>query len=82
MGAIQLLFSGSMIPLTFYPDWLFRIAMFLPFAQVIYSPIMLLQGQQSALSILGIQAMWVVIMLLISNIGWGMTKSRVMIQGG
>jgi ABC-2 type transport system permease protein len=82
MGAIQLLFSGSMIPLTFYPDWLFRIAMVLPFAQVIYSPILLLQGQQSALSILGIQAMWVVIMLLISNIGWGMTKSRVMIQGG
>lgn len=82
MGAIQLLFSGSMIPLTFYPDWLFRIAMFLPFAQVIYSPIILLQGQQSALSILAIQAMWVVIMLVISNVGWGMTKSRVMIQGG
>lgn len=82
MGAIQLLFSGSMIPLLFYPDWLFRIAMFLPFSQVIYSPILLLQGQQSALAIVSIQAMWVVIMLVISNVGWGLTKSKVMIQGG
>lgn len=82
MGAINLLFSGSMIPLSFYPDWLYRIALALPFAQVIYSPILLIQGQVEATSILLVQAMWVVIMVTIANIGWALTKNKVMIQGG
>lgn len=82
MGAINLLFSGSMIPLSFYPNWLYQIAIALPFAQVIYSPILLIQGQVDALSLLSVQGMWVVIMFVIANLGWALTKNRVMVQGG
>lgn len=82
MGSIELLFSGTLLPLTFYPDWLYRIAMFLPFAQVIYSPILLAQGQTDPFSVLGSQLLWVAIMLSVSLLGWNATKSKVMVQGG
>ena len=43
--SISLLFSGFVIPLTFFPDWLEQIARALPFAAMVQIPVEIFLGQ-------------------------------------
>ncbi|MNJ53302.1 hypothetical protein D3C77_486860 [compost metagenome] len=67
---VSSIFSGALIPLTLFPDWLQIIQFFLPFQYIAYIPAMVFTGQYSLggiqLSIeqtVGLQAIAVAIML-------------------
>lgn len=82
--AIELIFSGSLIPLIFYPTWLYQIAVFLPFAQARYFPILILLGktENGPLQALLIQGAWAIGLYLIAQGMWHLATKRIAIQGG
>jgi len=86
-GAIERLLAGSLIPIALFPDWLKGVSAFLPFAQTRYVPITFFLGQYngdvfSALAILGVQAIWIVIMYAASTLAWKGAVRRVVVSGG
>ena len=66
-------FSGTVLPLTFMPDWLNKISTFLPFSYMIYFPISSVQGQFSLMEMVRIllnQGIWLFILAMIYKIMW------------
>jgi len=68
-SVISAFFSGSLIPLDFYPDILKNISLFLPYRSIIYLPISVLQTNTiySNLFQLLIQFLWVSVLFFINN---------------
>lgn len=68
-SVISAFFSGSLIPLDFYPDLLKKISLFLPYRSIIYVPITILQTNTiySNLFQLLIQFLWVSVLFFINN---------------
>lgn len=72
---VSAFFSGGLIPLVFFPGWLQTIQFFLPFQYMLYVPTMVWTGNytlggisMSIPQIVGIQAIAVVAMILISKL--------------
>jgi ABC-2 type transport system permease protein len=71
--AFSLLFSGQFVPLVLMPDWIQRIAQFLPYRFFIYFPIQIVLGQVTVSEILyGLLAGvgWLVIMFGLFTMVW------------
>lgn len=84
-NAAMLVFSGSMIPLWFFPQWLFNIAKFLPFQAIFHTPLSMLIGKlegRAALDALFIQLAWLCIFLVICLIVWKRARRKVVVNGG
>ncbi len=67
-------FSGSLIPLVFFPEWLQKAQFFLPFQYITYVPVMVFTGQYSLggfsltiPTIIGYQTAAVLIMVVLSE---------------
>ncbi|WP_041644142.1 ABC transporter permease [Mahella australiensis] len=79
------LFSGSYIPLWFYPEPLKVIANFLPFQYFIFKPINIFMGKatfEEALFIILFQIIWFLILLTLECITWYFARKVVTVQGG
>ncbi len=77
--------SGSVIPLSFLPDILERIFLFLPFASLNYTPVMIYMGMYSGLELLfymGLQLFWVMAFWGLSKLLWHIATKRLCVQGG
>ncbi|MBN1624721.1 MAG: ABC-2 family transporter protein [Clostridia bacterium] len=84
-NAAMLVFSGSMIPLWFFPEWLFSIARFLPFQATFHIPLSMLIGKlegQAAFDALVVQVIWLFIFLLICILVWRKARRKVVVNGG
>ncbi|MCR6513831.1 ABC-2 family transporter protein [Clostridium sp. LY3-2] len=84
-NAIIMLISGSLIPLTFFPDVIGKIIKILPFSSVIYTPSMIYLGKiQGALIIkeLGFQLFWVIILGYLSKFIFSKVIGSLSVQGG
>jgi ABC-2 type transport system permease protein len=71
--ALEMILSGRFVPMTLMPDWVQRIAFYLPFQWTFYFPINALVGQPSTtelLSGLGMQLLWILVGLVIVRIVW------------
>lgn len=79
------LFSGALIPIAFFPDWLKIIANVLPFQQMSYSPVSiylgLVQGSQ-VYHILFIQLIWLVVMVVFTKLFYSFAIKKITVQGG
>lgn len=69
------IFSGSLIPLIFFPDWLQKVQFFLPFQYTSYLPTMVFLGEYSLGNVVlpvsyavGLQAVAVVVVFLFSQV--------------
>jgi ABC-2 type transport system permease protein len=85
VGSFMTLFSGSHIPLWFYPQPIRVVADFLPFKYFIFEPINIFLGKvtsDQALNIILFQMMWLLILLAIERIMWHYAQRVVTIQGG
>lgn len=85
VGSFMTLFSGSYIPLWFYPKPLKAFADFLPFKYFAFEPINIFLGKASldeALYIIFIQLLWLLILLFIEGIVWHYAQRVVTVQGG
>jgi ABC-2 type transport system permease protein len=84
-AAIQGLFSGALIPLAFLPAWLQTGASILPFQGLVSTPALTYLGQPSLSStvlMIGIQAFWVVALVLLGRWCWKSAVTAVTIHGG
>lgn len=83
--ALVALFSGALIPISFFPGWLKVITNFLPFQQMSYSPVSIYLGVvkgPQVYEVLASQLMWVVILLVLSRLFYSFAIKRVTVQGG
>lgn len=79
------LFSGSFVPIWFFPGWLGTLSLFMPFRYVIFEPVTILLGMKTAGEIgkvLAMQMGWMGILVSLSFLLWRMAQKRLMIHGG
>jgi len=77
--------SGALIPLDLYPEPLHQIALWLPFQGMSHTPADLFVERipsDHVMQALGIQALWVVVLLLAGNLAFHRATRRISIQGG
>jgi ABC-2 type transport system permease protein len=79
------LFSGLLLPISFFPGWAQEIMGFLPFQGISYIPSMIFTngftGSQAVEGLL-LQAGWVLILIIPIQILWVIAKKQLIIQGG
>jgi len=71
--ALELIFSGRLVPMPLMPVWVQQIANFLPFQSTFFFPIDALIGQLTPLQLLqglGIQVFWILLGLLAVKLIW------------
>jgi ABC-2 type transport system permease protein len=79
------LFSGLLLPITFFPHIVQSILALMPFEYISYIPMLIYLGKLEGLSLaraIAIQAVWVVILFAIGDGLWRWSTRKVTIQGG
>lgn len=77
--------SGATIPLAFLPQALGNVLMFLPFASLSYTPVMIYMGvysYQKSLTLIAVQLFWVIVFWGVSKLIWRSAVKRLCVQGG
>ena len=77
--------SGSLIPLWLFPDFVQSVSRYLPFQYTYQTPLEIYIGRivpSHALSILVIQATWIVAFSILISIVWRRARHRIIVQGG
>jgi ABC-2 type transport system permease protein len=77
--------AGGYMPPAFFPGWLEALGRFLPFREMIASPISIYLGQKTGSNLLvalGQQALWVIILLLVGRLLYKMAVRQIIVQGG
>lgn len=83
--AVMRLLSGELIPLVFYPAALLSVFEWLPFAGIVYTPVMIYLGKYQGDMIIKsvfIQVIWVGILLGTTQFVWNRAIKRLSILGG
>jgi viologen exporter family transport system permease protein len=83
--AIETMLGGQVFPLDLMPGWLYHASQFLPYFYQMYFPAAILTGrigQAEAVSGLGIQAVWVVLLLGLAQLLWRRGLRRHTAVGG
>lgn len=79
------LFSGLLLPISFYPMWAQDIMAYFPFQAISYIPSMIftegIKGNEVFQAIL-FQGFWAIVLLLPIQVLWVIAKKRMIIQGG
>jgi viologen exporter family transport system permease protein len=78
-------FSGQFVPLWLFPGLLAMVADILPFRSIFFTPLSIYTGVLSGDAIaqaIGLQLLWLVILLIISRWLWGRVQLRIVSQGG
>jgi ABC-2 type transport system permease protein len=82
---VTMFFSGFLIPLAFFPDWLQPIAAALPFQATTSIPVQLFLGRLQGIHLaeaLAIQAFWAILMTTLALILMHRAMRKIVIQGG
>ncbi len=85
VGALSQLLSGALIPIVFFPKAIQWIFSFLPFSSMIYTPTMIYLGKLTGIELIkaiGIQVIWLGILILIARTMWNTLVKRLTILGG
>jgi ABC-2 type transport system permease protein len=79
------LFSGSVVPLWFFPDWLEQLARYLPFQGIYFVPNSIFVGQltgEALFMALFTQVAWFVVCYVLLRFVWAKASMKIVIQGG
>lgn len=79
------LFSGLLLPITFYPGWAQTIIKALPFQSISYLPNLIYLGKLKGLDAFKVligQAFWAFGLLIMATLFWRYAVKKVVIQGG
>lgn len=85
MGALNALLSGGVVPLWFMPGWMSAIAYALPLQAVSFTPVQIYLGKLSiygCLKVMGLQILWIFVLLGIQSSLWQKAVSRIVVFGG
>lgn len=83
--ALMRFFSGSLIPLWFFPKGLTKVAKFLPFQAIYSTPLSICIGKlygNSLLCAISNQLIWIIIFIGISILTWNHARRRIVVNGG
>ena len=79
------LFSGLLLPISFYPIWAQDIMTYLPFQAISYVPSMIFTegfvGQEIFQALL-LQSIWAIVLLIPLKFLWVLAKKQLIVQGG
>ena len=79
------LFSGLLLPISFYPLWAQSVMMYLPFQAISYIPSMIFTegfvGNKIYTAVM-LQAFWAVILMIPIQLLWSLARRRLIVQGG
>ncbi|ARK29755.1 ABC transporter permease [Halalkalibacter krulwichiae] len=79
------LFSGLLLPISFYPLWAQSVMMYLPFQAISYIPSMIFTegfvGREIYTAVM-LQALWAVLLLIPIQLLWMLAKKQLIVQGG
>lgn len=84
-GGIVELFSGSMIPLWFYPEAFRQVCLMLPFRFMVFEPISVFLGEYNitgCIRVIAIQFFWIVVLNIVGELIWKMVQKNITVQGG
>ncbi|MDP4164903.1 MAG: ABC-2 family transporter protein [Bacillota bacterium] len=79
------LFSGLLLPISFFPVWAQGLMKYLPFQGISYIPSMIFTNgfsHQHAMQAILQQAIWVIILIVPVQVLWILAKKQLVIQGG
>jgi ABC-2 type transport system permease protein len=79
------LLSGLLIPMTFFPDKVQKFLAWLPFEHIAYTPLQIYLGKldrHAALRALGVQWLWVIVLLFLAHLWWERAAKKITIHGG
>lgn len=79
------LFSGLLLPISFFPGWAAAVLKLLPFQAITYLPNAVLTGKETGAGVmqaLGVQALWFVLLLIPIYVLWNRARTRLFVQGG
>jgi ABC-2 type transport system permease protein len=82
---VSTFFSGQIVPLAFFPDWLETVAWALPFAAMVQAPIEVWLGHAEGAELVGLlalQAFWAAVLLGCGRIVLAAGMRKLVIQGG
>lgn len=83
---VIMVFSGLLIPLQFFPEVLRRVLTYLPFQAIYHTPLSLITNPALTMAdyvrMVGIQAVWVVIMFGVGRLFYSQAIKAVTINGG
>lgn len=85
MGAIFRLLSGALIPLSFFPMIIQKIFGLLPFSSIISTPTLIYLGKIKGMELIfsiGLQVVWIGILILLSRWMWNKLIKELTILGG
>lgn len=85
LGAVYKLLSGVWIPITMFPDLLFKINQFLPFRAIYAIPVTILTQRMESQTIttaLITQVVWILLLYFLTEIIWIIGKRKLIVQGG
>jgi ABC-2 type transport system permease protein len=83
--AASTFFSGQVVPIALFPEWLELLAWALPFAAMVQAPIEVWLGHAEGLELaglLGLQAFWGAALLLLGRVVLRAGMRKLVIQGG
>lgn len=84
-AAVTNFFSGALVPLTFFPDWLEKVCYMLPFQGIVYIPASIYLGNMNGYEMLqkvGLQTFWVLALWMLGKLMWKWSVRQVTIHGG
>lgn len=84
-NAILMFFSGALVPVTMFPNWLQALSQWLPFQYMVYVPVSIYTGTYSLTDewiALGLQVAWLIGIFAVIRVIWAISLRRVTIFGG
>ncbi|MDF2924899.1 MAG: daunorubicin transporter permease [Paenibacillaceae bacterium] len=79
------LFSGLIIPVSFFPGWAETVLRLLPFQAITYLPSSVFAGRTEDIRIwgvIGVQLLWLALLMIPIIIMWRQARRRLFVQGG
>ncbi|MBI4666211.1 MAG: ABC-2 family transporter protein [Nitrospinae bacterium] len=79
------IFSGSVVPIDFFPEWAKPAIAAMPFQYILYTPTAVFMGHitgAGAYKLIALQGVWVVILGGVSYVMWNAAKRKLVVQGG
>jgi ABC-2 type transport system permease protein len=84
-GKVEAVFSGSIIPIWFYPVWLASVTKYMPFRYFIFEPVSIFLGKTPSTEVwrvLLMQFLWMIIFYVIERLLWNRAYRKLIVQGG
>jgi ABC-2 type transport system permease protein len=82
---VVLFFSGMVLPLRFFPQWLRELSYALPFASILQTPVDVWLGKRTGLALVGfvaLQAAWAIALLGLGRFVFARGTRKLVVQGG